>query len=181
MRPARENCQAGWLARLLRLGYATAALRRPAVPDSTRLKLDQGIVPVSLKIGGSGRKMRPASLAGRRESGGRSNGALGCGAAGAGGLAPPTGLRPRGLTRSRSFGPGGLSAPPNSFRRFPNGESPPSDGGRKIVRGDTRGGGPADGPYPWLIAGIPSGCSAAKSWFIAFGLTPAFLIRHPQR
>ena len=61
------------------------------------------------------------------------------------------------------------------------GHLPPSDGGRKIVRGDTRGGGPADGPYPWLIAGIPSGCSAAKSWFTAFGLTPAFLIRHPQR
>ena len=44
---------------------------------------------------------------------------------------PPSGLRPRGLTRARSFGPGGLSALPNSFRRFPNGESPPSDGGRK--------------------------------------------------
>jgi len=35
---------------------------------------------------------------------------------------------------------GGLSAPPNSFRRFPNGESPPSDGEGRINVGPTRGG-----------------------------------------
>ena len=46
-----------------------------------------------------------------------------------------------------------------------SGHLPPFDGGRRIVGGDTWGGGPSNGPYPRLISCIPIGCSEAQPLF----------------